>query len=99
MPDAAQAIHYLENCSLEQKKLPSLILLDLYLPYRAMGWNLLQIFKTHHLYREIPVVMLSCSSDPTDIRDSYHYRSNSYIVKPNTYKEWLDCFDGFRHYW
>lgn len=99
MPDETQAIHYLENCLLEQKTLPRLILLDLYLPYRATGWNLLQIFKTHHLYREIPVVMLSYSSDPADIRDSYLYRSNSYIVKPNTYEEWLDCFDGFRHYW
>jgi CheY-like chemotaxis protein len=71
----------------------------LYLPHRTTGWNLLQIIKTHHLYREIPVVVLSYSSNPADIKDSYLFRSNSYIVKPGTYKEWLNCFDGFRHYW
>lgn len=99
MPDATQAILYLEDCLLEQKKLPRLILLDLYLPQRTTGWNLLQIIKTHHLYREIPVVVLSNSSDPADIKDSYLFRSNSYIVKPGTYNEWLECFDWFRHYW
>ena len=99
MPDETQAIHYLENCLIKQAKLPRLILLDLYLPHRAMGWNLLQIIKTHHLYREIPVIMLSYSTDPADIRDSYLFRSNSYIIKPTTYDKWLDCFDWFRHYW
>ena len=90
---------YLEECLSGKHEIPKLILLDLYLPDRQRGWNLLQIIKTHHLYREIPVVVLSQSSDTEDIRESYMFRSNSYIVKPGGYKEWLDCIASFRHYW
>jgi CheY-like chemotaxis protein len=99
MADSTEAIQYLETCLQNEKKLPKLILLDLYLPNRAAGWNLLQIIKTHHLYREMPVVILSSSSDPEDIKESYMFRSNSYIVKPNSYEKWLECFSLLRHYW
>jgi hypothetical protein len=43
--------------------------------------------------------MLSRSADSEDIRESYMLRTNSYIVKPDGYEKWLDCFTTFRHYW
>ena len=99
MANATQTMMYLEACTQTKGELPRLVLLDLYLPQRQHGWNLLEILKTHHLYREIPVVILSQSSDPEDISESYALRSNSYIVKPISYEKWLDCFASFRQYW
>ena len=97
--DAAQAMQYLEDCANSVLSLPKIILMDLYLPTRTQGWSLLQTIKTHHLFREIPVVMLSQSDDPIDISESYNLRINSYILKPIGYDKWLDCIASFRHYW
>jgi CheY-like chemotaxis protein len=74
------------------KNLPRLILLDLYLPTRQIGWSLLEIIKSHDQYKNIPIVTLSSSDNPADIVQSYQLRVNSYIVKPNSYQEWLSCF-------
>ena len=95
--DPAQAILYLES-SLEDV-LPRLILLDLYLPNHKVGWKTLELIKNHPLLREVPVVVLSQSSDPEDIKESYMHQANSYMIKPNTYQEWLTTFTHFRHYW
>jgi CheY-like chemotaxis protein len=97
--NSAQTLMYLDSCSIDEASLPKLILLDLYLPNRQNGWRLLECIKTHYLYREIPTVMLSRSADSEDIRESYMLRTNSYIVKPDGYEKWLDCFTAFRHYW
>ncbi|SFC88740.1 response regulator [Spirosoma endophyticum] len=99
MSDAHQTMHYLDACTQDMRELPRLILLDLYLPQREIGWSLLQFIKTHHLYRELPVIVLSQSADIEDIKESYFYRGNSYIVKPSGYEKWLECFTYFRHYW
>ncbi|GAB3765824.1 response regulator [Spirosoma pomorum] len=97
--NASQVLMYLECCLENTTQLPKLILLDLYLPNRENGWRLLEAIKLHHVYREIPAIMLSRSGDPEDIRESYMLRINSYIVKPDNYEKWLDCFTAFRHYW
>lgn len=99
LSDATQVMAYLEISLQDVNELPRLILLDLYLPLRQQGWSLLQTLKTHYLYREIPVIIMSYSSDIEDISESYSLRSNSYIVKPNGYEEWVDCIIAFRHYW
>lgn len=94
-----QAMHYLESCDNDLANLPRLIFLDLYLPTREAGWHLLQVVKTHYLYREIPVITLSASADREDILESYMLRSNSYMVKPNSLDKWAECISAFRHYW
>lgn len=99
MIEAAGVMPYLEDCTAKRRELPRLILLDLYLPHRQNGWNLLQILKTHHLYQEMPVIVLSQSSDADDISESYALRGNSYIVKPIGYDNWLECIASFRKYW
>lgn len=99
MTEASQVMAYLETCTQNVRDLPRMVLLDLYLPQRQHGWNLLQIIKTHDLYREIPVIMLSQSADAEDISESYALRSNSYIVKPGGQETWLDCISSFRQYW
>ncbi|MBD2753399.1 response regulator [Spirosoma validum] len=99
MSDKAQVMTYLEECVQNLRELPRLILLDLYLPYRQYGWDLLESLKTHHVYREMPVILLSQSSDAEDISESYALRGNSYIVKPCAYEKWLACISSIRQYW
>ena len=92
-------LSYLVGCSYDRRSLPELILLDLYLPKREDGWALLESIKLHHLFRCIPVVILSSSAQSDDIEQSYYLRGSSYMVKPTSYPEWLACFEDFRRYW
>ncbi len=94
-----QVLTYLEQCVSTEKKLPKLILLDLYLPRREDSLSLLESIKSHSVYRQLPVIVLSHSQDAGDIEQSYSANASSYIVKPVTYHQWLNCFYTFRRYW
>lgn len=90
---------FLENCFANDVAVPKLILLDLYLPRREDGWLLLETIKTHHLFRCLPVIVLSNSQSPEDIEESYYLRGNSFIVKPQDYRKRLSCFKDLYRYW
>jgi CheY-like chemotaxis protein len=94
-----ETLAYLRACEQQENRLPRMILLDLYVPHRQDGWALLDAFKANPAYKLLPVVVLSVSDEPADIRECYDLRSNSYIVKPKSYLEWVACFDHFRRYW
>ena len=99
LSNPVDAILHLEACLPQAGKLPKLILLDLQLPIIDVGLSMLQIIKTHHIYRQIPTIVLGQSSDANDILETYKLRSNSYIVKPDSYEKWLEFVAGLRHYW
>lgn len=93
------AIDYLDECTAEGRSLPRVILLDLYLPDREQGWQLLQMLKEHPRYHDTPVIVVSYSTNPDDIRQTYKRGGTSYIIKPTAYPQWLDYFQMFKTYW
>lgn len=97
--NGSDTMAYLAACSYGHYSLPKLILMDLYLPGREDGWALLEEVKLHHIYRRLPVIILSASNSPDDVEQSYYLRSTSYIRKPITLPEWLACFDNIHRYW
>jgi CheY-like chemotaxis protein len=97
--DASQTLQYLNHCQTEGDKLPTLALLDLYLPQREQGWALLQELKTTGFMAKIPVVILSHSDDPVDIKTCYELGATSYITKPHTAAEWANYFGSLQNYW
>lgn len=99
MNNNTQVVHYLESCLSDDKQLPRLVISDLYLPRREDGFSLLEFIKGHDVFRQLPVVILSNSEDHKDIEKSYALSIASYIVKPVTYHQWLNCFYTFRRYW
>lgn len=60
---------------------PDLVLLDLSMPKRD-GHEVLADIKGNPEWRSIPVVILSNSADPNDIRTAYQLNANCYITKP-----------------
>ncbi|AUD02613.1 response regulator [Spirosoma pollinicola] len=99
MNNTMQVISYLESCTSSEKPLPRLIISDLYLPRNEDGFMLLESIKSHPIYRQLPIVILSHSEDSQDVARSYTYSIASYIVKPISYHQWLNCFYTFRRYW
>ena len=60
---------------------PDLVLLDLNLP-RMSGHELLAAMKADARLRAIPVVVLSTSAMPEDVRRSYELGASAHVVKP-----------------
>lgn len=95
-----QAISYLKELEDCEWDIPQLIIQDLYLPQREDGWQILDTIR--HLPTPIctiPVIMLSSSDHPDDIREAYERGSSCYVIKPFTFDQWLESFDALRQYW
>ena len=60
---------------------PKLILLDLKMP-KVSGMQVLKQVKSDPIYKSIPVVMLTSSSEEPDVEECFALGANSYIVKP-----------------
>ncbi len=78
--------------------IPLLILLDLKLP-RVSGLEVLAQWKAHAVSRAIPVVVLSSSSEDSDIQAAYDLGANSYIVKPIDFARFLEVAAQIEVYW
>jgi CheY-like chemotaxis protein len=73
-------------------------LLDIKLP-KVDGLEVLRVFKEHPVWRMIPVVMLTSSSEDRDIKDAYDLGVNSYIVKPVDFNKFLEAITQVELYW
>ncbi|GCC53267.1 response regulator [Chryseotalea sanaruensis] len=97
--DGVAGIEYLENQMRNpQPELPDLILLDINLP-KKNGHEVLEFIKTHDSFKQIPVVMLSTSSLPEDITNSYANHANSFVTKPLELDNFLHVVSQVEHFW
>ncbi|RYF74405.1 MAG: response regulator, partial [Cytophagaceae bacterium] len=95
-----QAHDLLSEWSRDEWNMPKLVLLDLYLPERNQGWQVLSDIRGLTApFNQVPVVMLSSSSVQADISEAYRRGSSSYLIKPTVFTEWLDYFKQLRTYW
>ena len=77
--------------------LPSLIVLDLNMP-ELDGRQTLQKLKATDEYKEIPVVILTTSSNKADIEICRRLGASLYLVKPDKYSEWQQIVKQFIPY-
>lgn len=102
--DGAEAVRYLkgevEYADRNKFPIPDVILLDLKMP-RFSGFDFLEWL--HHRspdhQRLIPVVVMSSSTDPKDIRRAYALGANSYLVKPISWKDSKERVRALGVYW
>jgi CheY-like chemotaxis protein len=100
--DGREAIAYLGGTGAYQDRaahpLPSLILLDLQLPYFT-GLEVLQWIRQQPVVKRIPVVIFSSSSQASDIDNAYSLGASSYLVKPTDVAELGRIIEAVRIYW
>ena len=77
---------------------PGLILLDLNLP-GLDGREVLKLIKEDPDFRRIPVVVLTISSQETDVRGCYNSGANTYITKPVEFDRFLEAVVTIGRYW
>jgi CheY-like chemotaxis protein len=101
IPDGRHALDYLFRLRDEPSPTagePDLILLDLNLP-GLDGCQVLTRIKADPYLRVIPVIILTTSHRPEDIRESYEAGANTYIPKPAEYKRYREIIATLRDYW
>ncbi|MVM30453.1 response regulator [Spirosoma sp. HMF4905] len=95
-----QTLGFLAQWRTQEGELPHLILLDLFLPTEAAGWQLLkQVKELSPALRRIPVVMFTNSSAVANIEEAYQLGVSSYLTKPIELADWLTCITQLRVYW
>lgn len=77
---------------------PSVILLDIKLP-KVDGLEVLKQIKADPRTRAIPVVLLTSSREERDIMLGYELGTNSYIVKPVDFEQFVESIRQLGVYW
>ena len=93
--DGEDALRYLRDDG-DQK--PCVILLDLNMP-RMNGFEFLKVAKADTALRKIPVVVLTTSDADEGIIESYDLGVAGYIVKPVSYKQFVEAMRTIDMYW
>ena len=78
VPDGVAALELLRD---PEATRPDLIVVDLNMP-RMNGRELLAVLKADDELKAIPVVVLTTSDAPADVRAAYERHANAYITKP-----------------
>ncbi|MDO9577310.1 MAG: response regulator [Candidatus Cloacimonadales bacterium] len=87
-----------EYANRDIENIPKVILLDLKLP-KVDGLEVLKILKNDERTKTIPVVVLTSSTQETDLLKSYKLGANSYVVKPVDFEQFIKAVSELGLYW
>src|SRR5688572_14678483 len=99
--DGRQAIDYLEGAGKFADRgkfpFPSLVLLDVKLPY-VMGLEVLKWIREQRR-TPVPVVMLSASAQEADIVSAYRLGANAFLCKPSEASRFEEMVKSIKDFW
>lgn len=99
--DGMQALDYLYRREVFAARTggnPSLILLDLKMPLLD-GIGVLHEIKGSEQLHNIPVVVLTSSTEPSDLLRAYEAGTNAYIAKPTEFSQFLSAMKHVCEFW
>ena len=82
----------------EAARRPDLLLIDMNMP-RMSGVEVMQQILKHDDLRALPVIVLSSSDAPSDVRMMYELRVNSYMKKPVSFEQYTAAIATLSNYW
>jgi two-component system response regulator len=74
------------------------VLLDLQLP-KVHGLAVLRRLRAEKFTHRVPIVVLTSSGEPSDIRTSYELGANSFVRKPVDYSQFIETAKVLKAYW
>ena len=101
LSDGQQALDYLYRRGRFEGRTgddPKVVLLDLNMPVLD-GFAVLQEVKTSATLRHLPVVVLTSSAEPSDLKRAYAAGSNAYVAKPTDFAAFLHSIRVLCDFW
>ena len=100
--DGQEAVDYLSGFGKFSDRaefpIPSLIFLDLKLPYKG-GFEVLKWIRSQPFLDSTLVVVLTSSTEERDIKESYRLGARSFLVKPPTQAMLFELMIALKDYW
>ncbi|HEU5209077.1 MAG TPA: response regulator, partial [Longimicrobiales bacterium] len=100
--DGVEALDYLfatgQYAHRDVMNAPTVILLDLKLP-KLDGLGVLKRLRADERTRNLPVVVLTSSSQDADVIASYNLGANSYVRKPVEFGAFVEAVSSLGLYW
>lgn len=100
--DGDEAIAYLSGLGkyTDRKRypLPALVLLDLNMP-QSSGFEVLKWIRSTPSLSTLPVLVITSSSQESDIQRASLLGANGYMIKPGKPDELLSMVKAFKDYW
>lgn len=81
-----------------QPALPAALITDLKLP-RLDGFELLRRVRADEHSCLMPIIVLSTSAHPEEVREAYRLGANSFVVKPTNLDHFVDTVGLLARYW
>jgi len=82
----------------DKSNLPDIILLDLNMP-KMNGIEFLRTLKEDEVLKYIPSIVLTTSTNPKDVLESYKIGIAGYIIKPLKYEDYVSLVEKTLEYW
>jgi two-component system, response regulator len=100
--DGVEALDYLRGTGMytgrNMNDLPVVVLLDLKLP-KVDGLQVLKEIRQHEVTKLLPVVILTSSTEESDLIAGYSLGANSYIRKPVDFEQFIEAVKHLGLYW
>jgi len=99
--DGAEALDYLRCQGIYRDRPPgdpAVVLLDLKLP-KVDGLQVLEQIKGDPEIQPLPVVILTSSREEKDLLRGYKLGVNAYVVKPVSFKEFIEAIQELGVFW
>ena len=95
----AEALEYLSReGKYADRQCPDVILLDMTLPAQS-GLDLVSAIRALPCCKNLPIVMVSGSENPHDVRRAYELGANCVIRKPSTWEEYFRKLETCYEFW
>ena len=97
--NGAQALDMLFRRGIYSRfELPAIVLLDIRLPILS-GHEVLHAIKSNSRLSPLPVIILSTSQAPEDVRRAYALGASCYIVKPPDLEQFVAICNSLHDFW
>ncbi len=87
--DGVETMNYFNENIEDSSHSPHLLILDLKMP-KKNGFEVLEELKQDNIQKDIPVIVLTTTDDPREIKKCHRLGCSNYITKPIDYEEFVD---------